>query len=620
MKKHLLSPFFYMLLVGAPFSSVQAQDSNNLFVVSPLTDRTLNFSVSDTGVHKPLIWGLDLAWLSEENIRRGIAYMGNENINVIRSSFMPTSPLVNGELQADELAKVKERLRIIGLMGRKMDLVLNSDHPSVDASFVGNAVNWAKLIEVTAKLHEAEGHRVVTVSPFNEPDYSYTGQGTISDFYAIAGELRKNSYFDDIRISGGNTLNCDEALPWYNTLKDRLDEGNTHQLAGTFDGYAKFFETVRANGHHASNDELHNVMEAMVGSEYGMQTGIWWGTAEYARGEFVKSTNGERLAYVEHRPNWSAGSVYRDVDGKVRAFLGVSERQAATTSYRLFSKDKDVYFDGHGPLREYCVTMPGGTGYQIEQANAERMVNITYGDDIQPVIDGNYIVVNRNSGRVMEVASGGTASGTNIRQATNTGAKYQQWRVKPVDSRIGGDFTYFSFNVEMNGKSIDIYNWSLEDKGNIVIWDDAKGNNQQWYLEYAGDGWFYIRNRHSAKCIDVSNSATSQGANILQNELSGALSQQWRFLPVGTAVEFVAPNAPVGLSAQPQSGSVKLTWSENSESDLAGYHIYRAVTGENRYETIGRNIKGTSFVDNRILGGVAYTYRIKAVDASLNKS
>jgi hypothetical protein len=37
-----------------------------------------------------------------------------------------------------------------------------------------------------------------------------------------------------------------------------------------------FYKTVRANGHHATGDELHNVMEAMVGVEYGMQTGIWW--------------------------------------------------------------------------------------------------------------------------------------------------------------------------------------------------------------------------------------------------------------------------------------------------------------------------------------------------------
>lgn len=70
------------------------------------------------------------------------------------------------------------------------------------------------------------------------------------------------------------------------------------------------------------NDEMHNVMEAMVGLEYGLQTGIWWGSAEYARGEFCKiSRGGERLAYTEHRPNWTAASVYRSKDGsKVQAF------------------------------------------------------------------------------------------------------------------------------------------------------------------------------------------------------------------------------------------------------------------------------------------------------------
>lgn len=36
----------------------------------------------------------------------------------------------------------------------------------------------------------------------------------------------------------GNTLNSDQALPWYNYLKDQLDEGNTHQLAGSFDNFA----------------------------------------------------------------------------------------------------------------------------------------------------------------------------------------------------------------------------------------------------------------------------------------------------------------------------------------------------------------------------------------------
>mgnify|MGYP000650539910 CR=1 FL=1 len=95
----------------------------------------------------------------------------------------------------------------------------------------------------------------------------------------------------------------------------------------------------------------------MVGLEYGMQTGIWWGWAEYTRGEFCKASHGERLAYAEHRPNWTAASVYRAPDGKVQAFGGTSERQAVTTSYRFLSKERDVFFDGHGPQREYVMEL-----------------------------------------------------------------------------------------------------------------------------------------------------------------------------------------------------------------------------------------------------------------------
>jgi hypothetical protein len=158
-------------------------------------------------------------------------------------------------------------------------------------------------------------------------------------------------------------------------------------------------------------------MEAMVGVEYGMQTGIWWGTAEYARGEFVKaSRNGKRLAYAEHRPNWTSAAVYRNEEGKLQAFGGTSERQAATTSYRFLSKDKSVFFDGYGPQREYVMTLPGGTGYQQGQTNAERVVNISWGDDIQPVIDGTYVLVNRNSQKVMEVTNASTQTGANVRQ------------------------------------------------------------------------------------------------------------------------------------------------------------------------------------------------------------
>ena len=400
-----------------------------------------------------------------------------------------------------------------------------------------------------------------------------------------------------------------------------MDEGNTHQLAGSFDNYAAFFQAVRANGDLATGDELHNVMDAMVGVEYGMQTGIWWGTAEYARGEFVKASDGRRLGYAEHRANWTAASVYRSLEGKVQAFGGTSERQAATTTYKFVSKDKDVFFDGNGPQREYIMTLPGGTAYQTGQTNAERVVNITWGDDVQPVINGRYVLVNRNSGKVVEVTGGSSTAGATLRQnALSAGATYQQWNVTPVDSRVGGDFSYYTMTAVNSSKSMDLLNWSLTNGGGIIIWDDVKGANQQWYLEYASDGWFYIRNRHSGKCMDVTGSSIANTALINHWDYLGRTSQQWRFIPVGAPVEFVAPSAPTNLVATPSAASVRLDWTASPEADVAGYTIYRSDTTGKSYNILARNVTTTSFVDNTTMAGKPYYYVLRAVDNSLNRS
>lgn len=620
MKKRLLTNL--VLLFGIGVFSIVAQSTYPI-VALPVADRTVTFSVADTGVYKPIIWGLDLAWLSESNIRRGIAFMGADRVDVVRASFQPTLPLVNGDIQGTQITDLNARLSLIDLTGTKTKVVLNCDHPSVHSSYVGNAANWAALIDATTKRVQARGRTVVSVSPFNEPDYGwaqYSGSNGQTDFYNICGELRKNTRFDSIRISGGNTLNCDQALPWYNALKSRLEEGNTHQLAGSFDNFATFYQTVRANGDMATGDELHNVMEAMVGVEYGMQTGIWWGTAEYARGEFVKASDGRRLAYAEHRPNWTAASVYRTLEGKIQAFGGTSERQAATTTYRFVSKDKDVFFDGVGPQREYLMTLPGGTAYQTGQTNAERVVNITWGADIQPVINGRYMLVNRNSGKVVEVTGGVTTAGAAIRQNANTGATYQQWNVTPVDSRIGGDYSYYSISAVNSGKFMDLLNFSLSNGGGVVIWDETKAGNQQWYLEYASDGWFFIRSRHSGKCLDVSGSSTANTAVVNHWDYLGRTSQQWRFVPVGAPVEFVAPSAPTNLLATGNGATIRLDWTASPEADVAGYTIFRADSAAGAYYTIARNVTTNQYVDNTSLEGKTYFYKIKAMDKSLNSS
>ncbi|WP_370477323.1 LamG-like jellyroll fold domain-containing protein [Tamlana flava] len=594
-----------------------ASTSDNL-VAQPIADRSVPFDVTDSGISKTVEFGADLAWANEQAFRRNILFMGLDQIDIVRASFQPTYPLVNGtDLTQEQINDLNYRLYLIDTyVGPNTDLALNCDHPWVDAWYVGFPDRWEQLIEESTRAFNDAGHNVITVGAFNEPDYGW-GQGSNQDMYDITALLNANPYFSGVRLSGGNTLNCDAAQGWYDYLIPAgVNEGNTHQLAGSFDGYASFFQNVRANGHHATADELHNIVEALVGYEYGMQTGIWWADIDLASGEMVKAFDGQRLGYAEHRPNWTAAAVYRAPDGKVQAFGGTSERQAVTTFFNYISKDRAVYYDGHGPQREFVVEMPGGTGYGNGQTNAERVVNVTWGDDIQPVVNGQYILVNRGNSQAMQVSGNTAKDGSNVIAGSYTGASSQHWNIFPVDSRIGGDFSYYRIKpASNNNKSLDLNGYNLNDGANIDQWSMANGGNMQWYLDYAEDGWFYIRSRESSKCVIVDGSN-----NVVQWEKNGGLEQQWRLIPVGSPIEFNAPNTPANLVATAQATSIKLDWTANSEADLAGYSVVRATASNGEYNMIARNINATSFVDNSAISGTQYFYKIKSMDESLNSS
>lgn len=626
MKKTLICSTLALLTTVAATSQEEITTSSQQLTVDNTTATTVPYSIGDEGKQLPIIWGLDTAWPDEWNMRRGTAFIGAENLGTARGSFQPNDLIVNGELSASQKAALDKRLNLIRLSG-VTSIALNCDHEVLNkANYVGKPAEWANLIEATARYCQAKGFTVVSVAPFNEPDYSSWGQGSQADMTAVAKLLSENPYFQNIRICGANTLNCDQALPWYNAMKDYLDEGNTHQLAGEFATYAKFFETVRADGKHATADELHNVMEAMVGVEYGMQTGIWWGFDGLARGEFCRaSNNGDRLAYAEDRSTWTAASVYRNnKEGKVQAFLGTSERQANNASYRFISRDRDVFYDGYGPVRDFVVDMPGGTGYQVGQTNAERVVNITWGEDVQPYVNGNYVIQNKKTGNILSLPLATSGAGANVVQKGQIQkALYQQWSVQPVDSRIGGDFSYYSIRPLTNTNiCLDVLNSSLEHDANIILYHSNNGAQQQWYLQYAGNGYFYIRSRQSTHCLKA---GLGTGTPVKQATFTGDDSQQWRFVPADLKAETTAPAAPTGLKATKGLAHIRLDWAANSETDLAGYTILRAeapqAAGEDTlFNTIARCIPGNAFIDNKVLQGTDYLYKIKAQDQVGNSS
>ena len=602
-------------------------------------DVTLSFSTTQEGHRFSPIWGLDQAWINEQNLLKGINHMGKENVGVGRTAFRFSEALVNDSaLSANTIKVLQQRSNTFNKVSSSLPLLFTADQePGADEYFVKNkqcnTQHWAAMINSHVHwMQKYTRHPIIGVSPYNEPDYWSVEEGATPDKQWQVAKMLKEQYprMDTIAMVGGNTLNDDMAMKWYSGGKQWYDWGNTHQLAGSFDNFANFFQQLKQDGKVGYADEMHNVAEAMVGLEYGMTVGVWWGFDSRARGEFCQfSSHGERLVYGEHRNNWTAASVYRHDDGRVKAFVGSSERQAYTTTYQFVVTDRDVYFDGEGPLRQWRMEMPGGTGYQKGQTNGERVVDITWGEDVptEPVATGTYKLVNKATGNVLALQNG------NIVQQKDKGAKTQLWNVSPSNPRkTGGDFSFFDFLSASDGKTrINLLNFSTQDQAEIIAYsqNENPSSNEQWYLEYYADGFYFVRNRESALYLTSKSGSATEGAGIYQRKLqtSDALRnrQLWRLLPSDASYDVVAPAQPSGLTATTQSASVLLTWEKNSEEDLNGYLVLRAEANggngndELQWNTIARRVM-PPYVDNTCMPAHTYLYKVQAIDLAQNRS
>ena len=627
---------FVVAALGAAtaFAQEPVRSSSSLYLhAQKKADVSVPYAISAEGKRFHPTWGLDQAWPNESNLLKGINHMGKENIGIGRTAFRYSVALTNDSvLGAADITALRNRNTIFNKLSATLPLVFTADQEAVgpnDANpdrvppeyFVknksANIEHWAAMINSHVHWMQANTkHPVVGISPFNEPDYWSIEEGATPEKQWQVAKLLKEQYprCAEIPMVGGNTLNNDKALEWYTPGKQYYEWGNTHQLAGSFDSFAGFFQQLKKDGKVGYADEMHNVGEAMVGLEYGMTVGIWWGFDSRARGEFCDiSRNGVRLAYGEH---------YRHDDGRVKAFVGSSERQAKTTTYQFVSTERDVYYDGYGPVHEFVMEMPGGTGYQTGQTNGERVINVTWGEDVPPSeINGTYKLLNKVSGATGNVVSY-TSSGDIIKQSRYTGSKKQQWTVKPCSSRIGGDFSFYDIESVDNAKiRMNVKDYS-KSQADILAWtQDGPTSNEQWYLEYDGNGYYLIRNRESA--LYLASAGTSTMAKIIQTpELTGTNRDRmlFRFVPVDVTYDTAAPAKPAGLLAESQSASVRLSWTSNTEEDVEGYMVVRAPKGTDDWNTIARQLTETYFVDNTCRPNTSYIYKVKAIDRSQNIS
>ncbi|WP_253774325.1 non-reducing end alpha-L-arabinofuranosidase family hydrolase [Goodfellowiella coeruleoviolacea] len=170
-----------------------------------------------------------------------------------------------------------------------------------------------------------------------------------------------------------------------------------------------------------------------------------------------------------------------------------------------------------------------------------------------------YVLVNRNSGKALDVASASTTDGAVVQQWSRHDGANQQWQF--VDSGGG----YYRLKSKNSGKVLDVDNWYTVDGGKVQQWTDLNGTNQQFRLVDSDSGYIRLINRNSGKAVEVTGLSTADGAAVVQYGDWNGANQQWQLARVDDTPPSGSCRLPssyrwssTGVLANPKSDWVSL--------------------------------------------------------------
>jgi hypothetical protein len=162
---------------------------------------------------------------------------------------------------------------------------------------------------------------------------------------------------------------------------------------------------------------------------------------------------------------------------------------------------------------------PGKTAEQIEALkkeikDLESEASVLHGkykaekDDFK-----NYyhILINRKSGKALDVRSGSVDNGAVVIQFDQNGDDNQYWRFEEADTG------YVHIFNKKSGKVLEVASSSTRNGHHIQQWsNNGYYYNQHWKSEEIGYPYYYIINRHSEKVLDIRDKSTGNWAIAVQ--------------------------------------------------------------------------------------------------------
>jgi hypothetical protein len=119
-------------------------------------------------------------------------------------------------------------------------------------------------------------------------------------------------------------------------------------------------------------------------------------------------------------------------------------------------------------------------------------------------------------------------NGAGFIQFTRNGGDNQQFIVEPAANG------YYKIIVKHSGKALDIYSASQNNGAGAVQWDFHGGDNQLWSIEQVEAGYYKIVAKHSNKALEIYGSSQDNASPVLQWDYHGGDNQKWKFEEIST--------------------------------------------------------------------------------------
>lgn len=217
-----------------------------------------------------------------------------------------------------------------------------------------------------------------------------------------------------------------------------------------------------------------------------------------------------------------------------------------------------------------------------------------------------YRLVNRNSGKVLDIDGPSTADGANLHQWEWYSTQMsQQWRFEPA-----GDGSYRMISRH-SGKACDVAAASWANGANVQQWTANGTPAQDWWLQPVGGGYCRIVSRETGRVLDVADVSAANGANVQQWDYVGGPNQEWL---IDQVVAPPVPPTPTGLRAEAGGEQVTLFW--DAGGTYTTYNLKRSSISGGPYAPVATNLTEASVVDTGLTVGESYYYVVSAMSGT----